>query len=113
MPIETWLAFVAACTVLLVIPGPTILAVIGYSVTHGRAARAPLVLAVALGDSSALLTSTFVVLATLNASFHAMFAATARRYLESPKAQRRFNFVGGSLLSHAGLWALFARRPTP
>jgi hypothetical protein len=30
--------------------------------------------------------------------------------LSSPKATRRFNLVGGSLLSAAGIWALVARR---
>lgn len=57
MAIESWLAFVVASAVLLVIPGPTILAVISYSVTHGRRANVPLVAAVALGDSTALFAS--------------------------------------------------------
>lgn len=54
MPFEIWLAFVAASALLLIIPGPTILTVISYSITHGRSAKLPLVLAVALGDSTAL-----------------------------------------------------------
>ncbi|GKS93897.1 LysE family translocator [Acidovorax sp. SUPP2825] len=57
MPIELWLAFVAASAVMLIIPGPTILTVISYSMSHGRRANVPLVLAVALGDSTALLMS--------------------------------------------------------
>ncbi|MGE0315389.1 MAG: LysE family translocator [Lautropia sp.] len=57
MPIEPWLAFVAASAVLLVIPGPTILTVISYSMAHGRRANVPLVAAVALGDSTALVVS--------------------------------------------------------
>jgi len=57
MTLETWLAFVAAAAVLLIIPGPTILAVIGYSASHGARARLPLVAGVALGDSTALLLS--------------------------------------------------------
>jgi len=209
MSLQLWLAFAAASTVLLIIPGPTILTVISYSMAHGRRANVPLVLAVALGDSTALalsllglgallatsalwftlvkwagglylihlgvkllragvsssaqhaapaavpaarwrlfantylvtalnpkgivffvaflpqfldaradlapqlwlLASTFVVLAVVNASLYAMFAASARRLLGSPRAQRRFNLVGGSLLSSAGVWALLARRP--
>jgi hypothetical protein len=39
MRIELWLAFVAASAVLLVIPGPTILTVISYSMPHGRGAN--------------------------------------------------------------------------
>lgn len=57
MSIESWLAFVAASAVLLVIPGPTILTVISYSIAHGRRANVPRVAAVALGDSTALLLS--------------------------------------------------------
>lgn len=57
MSIEVWFAFVAASVVLLIIPGPTILAVISYSVAHGKRANVPLVAAVALGDSTALFAS--------------------------------------------------------
>jgi threonine/homoserine/homoserine lactone efflux protein len=57
MSIEAWLAYVAATIVLLVIPGPTILTVISYSIAHGRRANVPLVAAVALGDSTALVLS--------------------------------------------------------
>ena len=54
MSIELWAAFVAASAVLLIIPGPTILTVISYSVVHGYKAKIPLVVAVSLGDSTAL-----------------------------------------------------------
>ncbi|MBI2306671.1 MAG: LysE family translocator [Rhodocyclales bacterium] len=54
MSLELWFAFAASSAVLLVIPGPTILTVISYSVAHGRRANVPLVAAVALGDSTAL-----------------------------------------------------------
>jgi len=57
MSIQLWLAFVAASAVLLIIPGPTILTVISYSMAHGRRANVPLVAAVALGDSTALVVS--------------------------------------------------------
>jgi threonine/homoserine/homoserine lactone efflux protein len=207
MSIELWLAFVAASAVLLVIPGPTILTVISYSMAHGRRANLALVAAVALGDSTALVVSllglgallatsalwftavkwagglyllylgvkllragissadragpaapcsrwslfantylvtalnpkgivffvaflpqfinaganitqqlwvlgtTFVCMATINATLYAVFAGSARRLLSSPRAQRRFNLAGGSLLSLAGVWALLAKRP--
>jgi threonine/homoserine/homoserine lactone efflux protein len=207
MSLQLWLAFIAASAVLLIIPGPTILTVISYSVTHGKRANLPLVAAVALGDSTALAVSllglgallatsafwftaikwvgglyllylgikllragispavlaapaapgsrwklfantylvtalnpkgivffvaflpqfidpradltrqlwvlalSFVFMAALNASLYAVFAGSARRLLASPRAQRRFNLAGGSLLSAAGVWALLARRP--
>ncbi|CAM3401540.1 Lysine exporter protein (LYSE/YGGA) [Bordetella sputigena] len=68
MSLEHWLAFVAASAVLLVIPGPTILSVISYSLAHGRRARWPLVAAVALGDSTALCVSLLGLGALLAAS---------------------------------------------
>jgi threonine/homoserine/homoserine lactone efflux protein len=206
MTIELWLTFALASCVLLLIPGPTILTVISYSVAYGKRANIPLVLAVALGDSTALamslaglgavmatsawlfttikwvgglyliylgiklilsrnntlpaehagqlhspwklfvntwlvtalnpkgiiffiaflpqfidhsapvtpqlwiLSTTFVALATLNATLYAAFAASARRMLLSPKAQSRFNLGGGSLLAVAGVWALTAKQ---
>lgn len=208
MAFELWAAFVLATCILLIIPGPTILTVISYSVAHGNRANLPLIIAVALGDSTALAVSllglgavlatsawlftvikwigglyliylgirliragsqpvvpesagtldsrwklfantwlvtalnpkgmiffvaflpqfintsasvapqlwilsiTFVTLATLNAALYAVFATSARRLLSSPKAQRRFNIGGGSLLAIAGGWALTARQMT-
>lgn len=54
MHLATWLAFAAAALIVLVIPGPTVLTVIGYALTHGRRAQLALVAAVALGDATAL-----------------------------------------------------------
>ncbi len=207
MAVEFWLAFVLASAIVLVIPGPTILTVISYTLAHGRRATVPLVAAVALGDCTSLafsllglgallaasafwfgvvklagglylvwlglsmlrsgivsdalrmppapasrrrlfantylvtalnpkgivffaaflpqfidpaaaaapqlwlLAGTFVAMAIVNATLYAAFAASARRALSSPRAQRRFNLSGGSLLTAAGAWALLARRP--
>lgn len=65
---QIWLAFVAAAAVVLIIPGPTILTVISYSVSHGRRAGIPLIAAVALGDSTALVLSLVGLGALLAAS---------------------------------------------
>ena len=54
MSLETWLAFLAATAVMLVIPGPTLLLVIGQSLGAGRRAALPLVAGVALGDLTAM-----------------------------------------------------------
>jgi threonine/homoserine/homoserine lactone efflux protein len=40
MSLELWLAYVLASAVLLVIPGPTILTVISYSLAQGPARKA-------------------------------------------------------------------------
>ena len=55
MSIEAWMGFVIASSVLLIIPGPTILTVISYSISHGYKAKIPLIIAVALEDSTACL----------------------------------------------------------
>ncbi|MCW8087027.1 hypothetical protein [Sabulicella glaciei] len=43
MSLETWLAFLAATAIMLAIPGPTILLVIGQSLGAGRRHALPLV----------------------------------------------------------------------
>ena len=68
MTFKLWLAFVAASQVLLATPGPTTLTIIGYSVSHGRRARLPLIAAVALGDSTALAVSLLGLGAVLQTS---------------------------------------------
>lgn len=233
MTIELWAAFALASWILTVIPGPTVLTIVSYSISHGKPAVVPLVAATALGDSTALLLSilglgallatsavaftlvkwagglyliylgiamfrskqsadtnqfetiasetiaettaettahsspindtpakavslwklfgntrlitalnpkgmifflaflpqfinssietapqywilsiTFVSIATLNAIFYVAFAASARRVLSSPQAQKRFNIIGGNLLVIAGGWALSAKQAT-
>jgi threonine/homoserine/homoserine lactone efflux protein len=57
MTLDVWFAYVAASAILLVIPGPTILTVVSYALTHGGRAKVPLVVAVSLGDCTALFLS--------------------------------------------------------
>jgi threonine/homoserine/homoserine lactone efflux protein len=52
MPFENWVAFSLASIVLLAIPGPTVLVVVGHSLAHGRRAGRFLVAAVCLGDTT-------------------------------------------------------------
>lgn len=93
MSLEHWLAFVAASAVLLVIPGPTILTVISYSVSHGQRAKLPLVAAVALGDSTSLVVSLLGLGALL---------ATSAFWFTAVK------WVGGLYLIHLGIKLLRA-----
>jgi threonine/homoserine/homoserine lactone efflux protein len=68
MSLETWLAFVAASAVLLVIPGPTILLVVSYALGQGRRVAFPVATGVALGDFTAMTLSMLGVGALLSAS---------------------------------------------
>jgi threonine/homoserine/homoserine lactone efflux protein len=63
-----WLAFVAASTVLLVIPGPTILLVVSYALGRGWKVAAPVATGVALGDLTAMTLSMLGVGALLASS---------------------------------------------
>jgi threonine/homoserine/homoserine lactone efflux protein len=72
MPLELWLAYVATSAVVLAIPGPTILLVLSYSISQGRAATLPLVAGVALGDSVAI-TLSLIGLGTLLATSAMLF----------------------------------------
>tara|TARA_Y100000294_G_C8491501_1_gene310960 strand:- start:287 stop:901 length:615 start_codon:yes stop_codon:yes gene_type:complete len=57
MPLETWLAYTFVTATFLLIPGPTILLVISYSLIRGRQAVFALVLGVGLGDVAAMILS--------------------------------------------------------
>lgn len=54
MDISIWLTFVAASTALLLIPGPTILLVLSYALSHGRKVALATASGVALGDLVAM-----------------------------------------------------------
>jgi len=93
MSIELWLAFVAASTILLVIPGPTILTVISYAMARGRSAAPALVAGVALGDSTALVVSL--------AGLGALLAASALAFTIA-------KLIGGLYLLYLGVRMLRA-----
>lgn len=68
MTLPLYLAFIAAAAFLLVIPGPTVLMVVGYGLAEGRKNNWPLVVGVALGDALALACSVAGLGAVLAAS---------------------------------------------
>ena len=57
MPFDLWLAFVAASTALLLIPGPTVLLVLSYALSKGRSVAVASAAGVALGDLVAMTAS--------------------------------------------------------
>jgi threonine/homoserine/homoserine lactone efflux protein len=94
VPFELWIAFVATSAVILIIPGPTILTVVSYSLAHGRQAYFPILVAVALGDSTAIILS-LLGLGALLATSAALFAV--------------IKLVGGLYLIYLGIKLLGAR----
>lgn len=54
MDFQIWLAFVAASTALLLIPGPTVLLVLSYAISQGKRVAVATVAGVALGDLVAM-----------------------------------------------------------
>ncbi|NOX72891.1 MAG: LysE family translocator [Alphaproteobacteria bacterium] len=57
MTLELWLTFIAASTLLLLIPGPTILLVLSYALSQGRRVAVASALGVAAGDLVAMTAS--------------------------------------------------------
>lgn len=74
MSFQTWLAFVAAASLMLLVPGPTILLVIGQALGAGRRAALALVAGVALGDLTAM-TISLAGLGALLAASSTLFTA--------------------------------------
>ncbi len=72
MSLELWLAFVAASTALLMIPGPTVLLVLSYALSRGRAVALSCAAGVALGDLVAM-TLSLAGLGTLVATSATLF----------------------------------------
>ena len=71
MALDLWLAFVAASAVMLMIPGPTILLVVGYALGEGRRAAMTCAGGVVLGDFVAITLSFVGVGALIAASAEA------------------------------------------
>src|SRR5690606_11955598 len=68
MSFETWAAFAVASAIMLAIPGPTILLVVSYALSHGRRVASATVAGVALGDFTAMTASMLGVGALLATS---------------------------------------------
>lgn len=74
MPLDLWLAFVAASTALLLIPGPTVLLVLSYALSKGRGVALASAGGVALGDLVAM-TASLMGLGALVLASATLFAA--------------------------------------
>ena len=83
MSLEVWIPFALASTVILIIPGPTIILVISQAVAHGRRSVVPLAVGVLLGDFTAMVLSILGLGAILaaSASIFAIFKWIGALYL--------------------------------
>lgn len=68
MTFELWAAFVAVVIVFAIIPGPTVILVVGQAISHGKKSVIPLVSGVLLGDFVAMTLSLIGLGAVLAAS---------------------------------------------
>jgi threonine/homoserine/homoserine lactone efflux protein len=68
MRLEIYMTYILATTLILVIPGPTIILVISQAVAHGRKSVLPLVAGVVLGDFTAMTLSLLGLGAIMTAS---------------------------------------------
>lgn len=96
MPLDLWLAYVAACAVILSIPGPTILLVLSYSLAEGERANLPAITGVALGDALALTLSL--------AGLGALLSASAFWFT-------LVKMIGGGYLVYLGVKMILSKRP--
>ena len=81
--------FAAASTILLVIPGPTVLLVVSYALGQGW--------------------TTFLLLAFANAFGYALIASRARALVQNSRAISVINKAGGTILIGAGVATAAAR----
>jgi threonine/homoserine/homoserine lactone efflux protein len=72
MSLAAWIAFALAASVLLVIPGPTVVLVVSYALTQGRRVAVAMAFGVALGDFTAM-TLSLAGLGALLAASAALF----------------------------------------
>jgi len=68
MSLEIYITYVFATTLILVIPGPTIILVVSQAVTHGRNSVVPLAAGVVFGDFTAMTLSLLGLGAIMSAS---------------------------------------------
>jgi threonine/homoserine/homoserine lactone efflux protein len=90
MDLDTYLVFLTATVVVLLIPGPTVMMVVGSSLAQGRRAAVPLALGVGLGNAVAA-TASLAGLGVLLAASAELFTA--------------FKWVGAAYLVYLGVKA--------
>ena len=98
MSLATWFAFALASTVLLLIPGPTVLLVVSYALTQGRRVAVAMAAGVALGD--------FVAMTASLAGLGALLLASATLFTV-------LKWAGAAYLAYLGIRLWLARPVLP
>ena len=96
MEFDVWLAFVAASTALLLIPGPTVLLVLSYAVSQGRR--------VALATAAGVATGDFIAMTASLAGLGALVLASATLFTA-------LKWIGAAYLVYLGV-KLFRSAPS-
>ena len=123
MAFHVWLAFAAASTVLLLIPGPTVLLVLSYALGQGWRAALPVALGVVLGDFTSMTasvlglgallaasSSVFAILKWIGAAYLVWLGIKLWRDGGTPSAEPRTDRATGvTMLGHA--WIVTALNP--
>lgn len=91
MPIDLWLAFVAASLALLLIPGPTVLLVLSYALSQGKRVAVATAAGVALGD--------FIAMSLSLAGLGALVLASAQLFTV-------LKWIGAAYLVYLGIQLL-------
>ena len=123
MSLDLWFAFVAASTIMLLIPGPTVLLVVSYALGQGWRAALPMAAGVALGDFTAMTLSllglgallatsatVFTILKWIGAAYLVYLGIKLWRAGDVLRAEPRRDAVSTlRMLSHA--WLVTALNP--
>jgi len=96
MPLETWIAYVIASTIVCFVPGPSVMLIISYALSQGRRVAFAMVAGVMLGDLVAISASLLGLGALMLAS------ATAFQVLK---------WAGAAYLIYLG-WKLLTSKPS-
>jgi threonine/homoserine/homoserine lactone efflux protein len=116
MALELWLAFAAASTALLAIPGPTVMLVVSYALGQGRASGWATVPGVTLGDFTAMTISLagaelFTVLKLCGAAYLIWLGVKLWRAEPQPPGALNFRQRGQARAMFANAFAVTALNP--
>ncbi|TIM64358.1 MAG: LysE family translocator, partial [Mesorhizobium sp.] len=107
MSFENWAAFAAASTILLVIPGPTILLVVSYALGQGWRTALPML---GIGALLAASATVFTLLKVVGAGYLIYLGIKLFRAGGTLKAEPRLDAVSSAkMMAHA--WLVTALNP--